>query len=121
MDLMDIDKEEEHLEGESGNDIDSVLQARVDQTEDLEFLRDVPLTISVELGQSEICVQDLIRFIKGTVIELDKLAGEPLEIFVNGRLVSRGEVVVINEKFGVRLTDIIDPYQGTKKVVNSDI
>jgi len=81
---------------------------------------DVPLTVSVELGVSEINIHDLLQIQKGSVIELDKLAGEPLEVLVNGRLVSRGEVVVINENYGLRLTDIINPDDQSKVKTQDD-
>jgi flagellar motor switch protein FliN/FliY len=73
----------------------------------LEFLLDVPLEISVELGRSRLSIQELLALGPGSVIELDKLAGETLDIMVNGRLVARGEAVVVNEKFGIRITDIV--------------
>ena len=76
---------------------------------DLEFLLDIPLLISVELGRTRMLISDLLQLGQGSVVELEKLAGEPLEIYVNSRLVARGEVVVVNEKFGVRLTDIVSP------------
>src|SRR4030043_2466272 len=70
---------------------------------DLEFLLDIPLSISVELGRTRMLINDLLQLGQGSVVELDKLAGEPMEIYVNNRLIARGEVVVVNEKFGVRL------------------
>jgi flagellar motor switch protein FliN/FliY len=77
----------------------------------LDFLLDIPLRISVELGRAKLLVQDLLKLHKGSVIELTKLAGEPLEVLVNDRVVARGEVIVVNEKFGVRLTDIVSHAQ----------
>jgi len=73
----------------------------------MEFILDIPLTVTVELGRTKMLIDDLLRLVKGSVVELPKLAGEPMEVRVNDRLVARGEVVVVNEKFGVRLTDII--------------
>lgn len=73
----------------------------------LEMILDIPLEVSVELGRNKMLINDLLQLGQGSVIELNKLAGEPLEVLVNGRLVARGEVVVIHDKFGVRLTDII--------------
>ena len=73
----------------------------------LEFILDIPLEVSAELGRATMLVNDLLQLGQGSVIELNKLAGEPLEILVNRRLVARGEAVVVNEKFGVRITDII--------------
>jgi len=75
----------------------------------LDFLLDVPLQVSVELGRCQITIAELLELGKGAVLELDKLAGESLDFRVNGRLVARGEAVVVNDKFGVRLTDIISP------------
>jgi flagellar motor switch protein FliN len=74
----------------------------------LDFILDIPLRVSVELGRAKILVQDLLKLHKGSVMELNKLAGEPLEVLVNNRVVARGEVIVINEKFGIRLTDIVN-------------
>jgi flagellar motor switch protein FliN/FliY len=77
---------------------------------------DIPLKVSVELGRTQIIVKDLLQLGQGSVLELDKLAGEPLEILVNGKLVAKGEVVVVNEKFGIRLTDIITPAERIRKL-----
>lgn len=77
----------------------------------LDFILDIPLRVSVELGRTRILVQDLLKLHKGSVIELAKLSGEPLEVLVNDRIVARGEVIVANEKFGVRLTDIVSHAQ----------
>lgn len=79
--------------------------------QDLEFILDIPLELSVELGRRKMLVNDLLQLGQGSIVELNKLAGEPLEIFINNKLVARGEVVVVNEKFGVRLTDIITPME----------
>ncbi len=81
------------------------------ETQDLEFILDIPLELSVELGRRKMLVNDLLQLGQGSIVELNKLAGEPLEIFINNKLVARGEVVVVNEKFGVRLTDIITPME----------
>lgn len=75
----------------------------------LELLLDVPLDLSVELGRARMSIQDLLNLSPGSVVELDKIAGEPLDILVNDRLVARGEAVVVNDKFGVRITDIVSP------------
>ena len=75
----------------------------------LDLLLDVPLDLSVELGRARMSIQDLLNMGPGSVIELDKIAGEPLDFMVNGRLVARGEAVVVNDKFGVRITDIVSP------------
>jgi flagellar motor switch protein FliN/FliY len=75
----------------------------------LELILDIPLKVTVELGRTKMIVHDLLNLGQGSVIELSKLAGEPMEVLVNDKLVARGEAVVVNEKFGVRLTDIISP------------
>ncbi|MGL4208773.1 MAG: flagellar motor switch protein FliN [Candidatus Adiutrix sp.] len=85
-------------------------------TRPLDFILDIPLEISVELGRARMVINDLLQLGQGSVIELSKLAGEPLEIFVNGKLVARGEVVVVNEKFGVRVTDIVSPMERVKSL-----
>ncbi|MBI5428479.1 MAG: flagellar motor switch protein FliN [Nitrospinae bacterium] len=77
----------------------------------LDLILDIPLTVTVELGRSKMLINDLLQLSQGSVIELTKLVGEPLEVLVNQKLVARGEVVVVNEKFGVRLTDIVSPME----------
>jgi flagellar motor switch protein FliN/FliY len=76
---------------------------------DLEFILDIPLSVKVEVGRSRMQIQELLQLGKGSVIELNKLLGEPFEVLVNDKLVARGEVVVVNDRFGVRLTDIVSP------------
>ncbi len=83
---------------------------------ELDFILDIPLDVSVELGRTRLLINELLQLGQGSVVELNKLAGEPLEVFVNGKLVARGEAVVINEKFGVRLTDIISPMERVKQL-----
>ncbi len=85
-------------------------------TRDIEFLLDVPLEITVVLGRTRMLIKDLLQLGQGSVIELDRLAGEPAEILVNGKLVARGEVVVVGERFGVRLTDIISPAERIRQL-----
>jgi flagellar motor switch protein FliN/FliY len=75
----------------------------------LDFILDVTLQVTVEVGRARMTIQDLLQLGQGSVVELEKLAGEPLDIFINGKQVARGEAVIVNEKFGVRLTDIISP------------
>ncbi|MDL2285198.1 flagellar motor switch protein FliN [Desulfovibrio sp. OttesenSCG-928-F07] len=90
---------------------------RVDsERRDLDFILDIPLDVSAELGRTRLLINELLQLGQGSVVELNKLAGEPLEIYVNGKLVARGEAVVINEKFGVRLTDIISPIERVKQL-----
>jgi len=75
----------------------------------LDFILDIPLEVTVELGRSRMLINDLLQLGLGSIIELRKLAGEPLEVLINGRLIAKGEVVVLNDKFGIRLTDVISP------------
>lgn len=75
----------------------------------LDFLFDIPVQVTVRLGETRILIRDLLQLGQGSVVELDKLAGEPLEVVVNNKLMARGEVVVVNEKFGIRLTDVVTP------------
>ncbi|MBW2164257.1 MAG: flagellar motor switch protein FliN [Deltaproteobacteria bacterium] len=74
---------------------------------DLDFILDIPITVTVELGRGKMLIGKLLQLAQGSVVELTKLAGEPMDIFVNNRLIAKGEVVVVNEKFGVRLTDVV--------------
>ena len=87
-----------------------------DVQKNLDFILDIPLQVSIELGRAKMVIHDLLQLGQGSVIELTKLAGEPLDVFVNGKLVARGEAVVVNEKFGVRLTDIISPAERIKQL-----
>ena len=83
---------------------------------EIDFLLDIPLEISVELGRTRMLIKDLLQLGQGSVVELEKLAGEPMEILINRKLVARGEVVVVNEKFGVRLTDIVSPTERIRQL-----
>jgi flagellar motor switch protein FliN/FliY len=83
---------------------------------DLDLILDLPLEVSVELGRASMLVGDLLQLGQGSVVELDKLAGEPLEILVNKKLVARGEAVVVNDKFGVRITDIVSASERVRKL-----
>lgn len=82
----------------------------------IDFIMDIPLTLTAELGRSTMLISELLQLGQGSVLELSKLAGEPMDIFVNQRLIARGEVVVVNEKFGVRLTDIVSPAERVNKL-----
>jgi flagellar motor switch protein FliN/FliY len=94
-------------------------QEETEQEErDLEFILDIPLELSVELGRTRMLVNDLLQLGQGSIVELNKLGGEPLEIYINRKLIARGGVVVVNEKFGVRLTDIITPMDRVKSLSN---
>jgi flagellar motor switch protein FliN/FliY len=82
----------------------------------LDVILDVPVTVSLEIGRTQINIRDLLQLNQGSVIELDKLAGEPMDVLVNGTLIAHGEVVVVNDKFGIRLTDVISPSERVKKL-----
>ena len=86
------------------------------QNKSLDLILDIPLTVAVELGRSKMLINDLLQLGQGSIIELTKLVGEPLEVLVNQKLVARGEVVVVNEKFGVRLTDIVSTMERVKSL-----
>jgi len=113
----DLEALEDIEDIDAGEDADEVLDeadksaAPSDETKSLDLILDIPLTVSVELGRSKMLINDLLQLGQGSVIELTKLVGEPLEVLVNQKLVARGEVVVVNEKFGVRLTDIVSPME----------
>lgn len=82
----------------------------------LSLILDIPLKVTVELGRTKMPVSELLNLTQGSVIELSKLAGEPMEVYVNDKLIARGEAVVVNEKFGVRLTDIISPAERVEQL-----
>lgn len=95
------------------------LQAVPQQVEgapDLDVILDIPVRISMEVGNTEISIRNLLQLNQGSVIEMDRLAGEPLDVLVNGTLIAHGEVVVVNEKFGIRMTDVISPSERIKKL-----
>ncbi|MGB5301285.1 MAG: flagellar motor switch protein FliN [Thiogranum sp.] len=89
---------------------------QVDEDENLDVILDIPVTISMEIGRTNISIRNLLQLNQGSVVELDRLAGEPMDVLVNGTLVAHGEVVVVNEKFGIRLTDVISPAERVKKL-----
>ena len=82
----------------------------------LEVIMDIPVNIAMEVGSTEIAIRNLLQLNQGSVIELDRLAGEPLDVKVNGTLIAHGEVVMVNEKFGIRLTDVVSPSERIKRL-----
>jgi len=84
--------------------------------EKLGVILDIPVTLSMEVGRTEIAIRNLLQLNQGSVVELERLAGEPLDVLVNGTLIAHGEVVVVNEKFGIRLTDVMSPSERIKKL-----
>ena len=89
---------------------------KVGEPRRLDMLLDLPLDVSVELGRTRMSIQELLALAPGSVIELDKVAGEPLDILINDRLVARGEAVVVNDKFGIRITDIVSPQERIQRL-----
>ena len=83
---------------------------------DIDLILDIPVQLTVELGRTKIAIKNLLQLAQGSVVELDGLAGEPMDVFVNGCLIAQGEVVVVNDKFGIRLTDIITPSERIRKL-----
>ena len=82
----------------------------------MDVILDVPVTLSMEVGRTRVPIRNLLQLNQGSVVELERVAGEPLDVFVNGTLVAHGEVVVVNEKFGIRLTDVISPAERIRKL-----
>jgi len=106
-----LDSDENDTPASSGNQETSTPTASFSSPKQrgLEFLYDVPLQISVEVGRSKILLKDLLKMGEGYVIELDKLAGEPLDLYVNSKLIAKGEAVMVGDKFGIRLTEVVSP------------
>ncbi|WP_367182262.1 flagellar motor switch protein FliN [Acidithiobacillus sp.] len=86
------------------------------QAQNLDMILDIPVTLSVELGKTKIQIRNLLQLAQGSVVELERLAGEPMDVLVNGYLIAQGEVVLVNDKFGIRLTDIVSPAERAKKL-----
>jgi flagellar motor switch protein FliN len=93
---------------------DSATEAKSDINMDV--ILDVPVTLSMEVGRTRVPIRNLLQLNQGSVVELEREAGEPLDVFVNGTLIAHGEVVVVNEKFGIRLTDVISPAERIRKL-----
>ncbi|HEU0265796.1 MAG TPA: flagellar motor switch protein FliN [Geobacterales bacterium] len=87
------------------------------ERKNLDFILDIPLQLTVELGRTKVLVRDILQLNQGSVVELGKLAGEPLDVFVNSKLVARGEAVVVNDKFGIRLVDVISPNERMEDIL----
>ena len=115
-------------EAEGGDDAGEAQVAELDELRDekseitgeekrkLDTILDIPVTISMEVGRSKINIRNLLQLNQGSVVELDRVAGEPLDVLVNGTLIAHGEVVVVNDKFGIRLTDVISQVERIKKL-----
>ena len=128
VDMKTFDAEKEMMEAlaqEAAGKTESPVSAPVPpviqdmaipQDSNLDRILDIPLLLSAQLGSTRMLIKDLLQLGPGSIVELDKLAGEPLEILVNERLVARGEVVMVHEKFGIRLTDVISPTERVNKL-----
>ncbi len=120
--------ESESVSGADASGMDNVQVAELDELADssseisgeerrkLDTILDIPVTISMEVGRSLISIRNLLQLNQGSVVELDRVAGEPLDVLVNGTLIAHGEVVVVNDKFGIRLTDVISQIERIKKL-----
>jgi flagellar motor switch protein FliN/FliY len=97
-------------------DLQSGAMSAAGLEQNLEVILDIPVTIAMEIGRTRISIRNLLQLNQGSVIELDRLAGEPLDVLVNGCLIAHGEVVVVNEKFGIRLTDVVSAAERVKKL-----
>ena len=107
---------------DKADDFQQVAATRLDETTEpggdvkLDVILDIPITIAMEIGRTKLSIRNLLQLNQGSVVELDRLAGEPMDVLVNGTLVAHGEVVVVNEKFGIRLTDVISPADRIKNL-----
>jgi flagellar motor switch protein FliN/FliY len=99
------------LEGSGGG-----AQTSGGEVRNMDLVLDIPVTISMEIGRGRIPIRNLLQLSQGSVVELDRLAGEPLDVLVNGTLIAQGEVVVVNDKYGIRLTDVISPAERIKRL-----
>ena len=123
-----LDKPQEQVLGQEGRAEEAAYQsvdlpdlqadgvARADSDVNLEVIMDIPVDISVEIGRVPVPIRELLQYSKGSVVELERLVGDPLDVMVNGTLVAKGEVVVVNDKFGVRLTDVVSRAERVKNL-----
>lgn len=122
MEEQGVDPDEDEGAGSDGvetiglEEFDKVPDQKINENPELDIILDIPVTISMEVGSTSITIRNLLQLNQGSVIELDRLAGEPLNVLVNGTLIAHGEVVVVNEKFGIRMTDVISPSERIKKL-----
>jgi flagellar motor switch protein FliN len=101
----------------SWNQLDASVRSAASNSDDgLEVVLDVPVTLSLEVGRTRIAIRNLLQLAEGSIVELDRAAGEPLDVFVNGTIVAHGEVVVVNDRFGVRLTDVVSPNERIRRL-----
>ncbi len=100
----------------SPENLEETAGANTIQNEKLDVILDIPVSLSMEVGRTQIPIRNLLQLTQGSVVELDRLAGEPLDVMVNGTMIAHGEVVVINEKYGIRLTDVMSPHERIQKL-----
>ena len=112
---MNEQEESEAMAVEPGNLQETSVEGSFGN-EKLDVILDIPVTLSMEVGRTKIAIRNLLQLTQGSVVELDRLAGEPLDVMVNGTLIAHGEVVVVNEKYGIRLTDVMSPQERIKKL-----
>lgn len=113
---MESDTENTALESAPVEELEDSAVQGGGQAADLDSILDISVSLSVEIGQTDLSIRNLLQLNQGSVVELDRLAGEPLDVLVNGTLVAHGEVVVVNEKFGIRLTDVVSTHERVKKL-----
>jgi flagellar motor switch protein FliN/FliY len=101
----------------SENTVNDLAKSPAVDANKLDFIMDIPLNVTVELGRAKLLVKDILQLTQGAVVELSKMAGEPLDVFVNSKLVARGEAVVVNEKFAIRLVDIVSPNERMERML----
>lgn len=112
-----MEEEQDTKQGEAdGHGVQGGQQGTGGQSPELDVILDIPVRISMEVGSTSITIRNLLQLNQGSVIELDRLAGEALDVLVNGTLIAHGEVVVVNDKFGIRMTDVISPSERIKKL-----
>jgi flagellar motor switch protein FliN/FliY len=116
MQEQEVSESETEAESLGFEEFDNDPTAGKSISPELDLILDIPVTISMEVGSTSITIRNLLQLNQGSVIELDRLAGEPLNVLVNGTLIAHGEVVVFNEKFGIRMTDVISPAERIKKL-----
>jgi len=114
----DTDAEEAEQQAQAASFDELQAEAQPGGEIKMDAILDVPVTIAMEIGRTRINIRNLLQLNQGSVVELDRLAGEPMDVLVNGTLVAQGEVVVVNEKFGIRLTDIVSPAERVRKLGN---
>ncbi|MEM8500556.1 MAG: flagellar motor switch protein FliN [Pseudomonadota bacterium] len=110
------DDDNQELEVSQPQENKALAEASNDDAPQLDVILDIPVTVSMEVGATRMPIRKLLQLNQGSVIELDRIAGEPLDVLVNGTLIAHGEVVVVNEKFGIRMTDVISPSERIQKL-----